>query len=285
MKRIGLVLHVGRPEAAVTAVWLTGRLQARGVEVHVLEEDAARMGVSGVIAAPRLPDDLDLVFVLGGDGTLLRAAETVGRSGAPLLGVNHGHLGFLSEFEQDQLEAGLSRILDDGFAIEERMVLEGEILVGATSTPVWALNDVIVEKIHVGRAVKLAVSLDGEDFVSWSTDGVIVATTTGSTAYSFSAGGPIVSPRIDCLIVTPVSPHGLFNRTIVIPADEGVSIEVLKDSDAASLSADGSPTVSLPPGAVVRLRAGATRIRLAKVAPAPFWRLVRDKFGLSRGPQ
>jgi NAD+ kinase len=279
MKRIGIVLHPARSEAAEAAARLAEAVAARGVQVWMSESDAARTSAP-VQTAAELPDDLDLVFVLGGDGTLLRAAETAGRNGAPLLGVNLGRLGFLSELERAELDDGLAAVLDRGFDVEERMVIEGEIGDGADARPVWALNDVIVEKVEIGRSIRLAISIAGEEFVEISSDGLIVATATGSTAYSFSAGGPIVSPRIDCVVVTPVSAHGLFNRSIVVPPDEEVAIRLVDGTDAAALSADGRAAVPLAPGVPVRLRAGGARVRLAKVAPAPFWRLVREKFRL-----
>ena len=282
MKRIGLVLHAGRPEAATTAAWVAETVAARGIEVYASPSDAAQ--IAGPSVVPGMPEELDLVLVLGGDGTLLRAAETLGER-APLLGVNFGHLGFLSQLERTELEDGLRRVLEDGFDVDERMLLDAEIVGGAAPVRVRALNDIIIAKMDIGRSIRLAVSVAGERFVSWAADGIIVATSTGSTAYSFSAGGPVVSPRIDCIVVTPVSAHGLFDRTIVVPPDEGVSVRVLPDGDAASLSADGGSAIELPAGATVNARASDVRVRLAKVDPAPFWRLVREKFQLPSDPR
>ena len=283
MKRAGVILHAERDEAATTARALVQTLIGRGVEVWALGGDVNRIGVKGVSAAQELPDDLDIVLVFGGDGTLLRAAEAIGRSGVPLLGINFGHLGFLSELERSDLDDGLKRLLDNGFIVEDRLVLEAEVDHGGRVETLRALNDIIVAKVTTGRAVRLAVSLGGEPLVSWAADGVIVATPTGSTAYSFSAGGPVVSPHIDCIIVTPVSPHGLFARSVIVPPDEDVELLLQGTYDAASLSADGLPAIKLSPGARVRIRAGKDRIRLAKLQPRPFWRLVREKFHLNPG--
>lgn len=282
MKRAGLFLHGDRPEAASVGRWLAEGLRARGIEVRALPADAARLG-GGVAAvdAAAFGEDLDLVFALGGDGTLLRAAALVSSSGAPLLGVNLGRLGFLAELERAELEGALDRICSEGFEVEERMTLEGEVLVaGRAAERLWALNDVIVVKLSPGRLIKLAVSIDGEPFTVFACDGLIVATPTGSTAYSFSAHGPVVSPRLDCLVLTPVSPHRLFDRAIVVGPAETIAITVLPDPDAAALSADGRKGIELAAGTEVRIRAGPRRLRLAKVEPAPFWRLVREKFGL-----
>ena len=283
MKRAGVILHAERDQAATTARALVETLLNRGVDVWALDGDADRIGIPGVNATPALPEDLDLVIVFGGDGTLLRAAEAVGRSGVPLLGINFGHLGFLSELERSDLDAGLKRLLDNGFIVEERLVLEAEVDHGDRVETLRALNDVIVAKVATGRAVRLGVTIGGERLISWAADGVIVATPTGSTAYSFSAGGPVVSPHIDCIVVTPVSPHGLFARSVIVPPEEEIEIALEGERDPASLSADGLPAIRLAPGARVRLRAGKDPIRLAKLEPRPFWRLVREKFHLNPG--
>ena len=283
MKRAGVILHAERDQAVTTARALIETLLSRGVDVWALDGDADRIGLPGINATPAMPEDLDLVIVFGGDGTLLRAAEAVGRSGVPLLGINFGHLGFLSELERSELDDGLKRLLDNGFIVEERLVLEAEVDHGNRVETLRALNDVIVAKVATGRAVRLGVTIGGERLISWAADGVIVATPTGSTAYSFSAGGPVVSPHIDCIVVTPVSPHGLFARSVIVPPDEEVELALEGERDPASLSADGLPAIKLAPGARVRLRAGKDRIRLAKLEPRPFWRLVREKFHLNPG--
>lgn len=276
-------MHAGRPEAATTARALVETLTSRGVGVWALPADAKRIDLPGVNAEEALPEDLDLVFVFGGDGTLLRAAAAVGRSGVPLLGVNFGHLGFLSELERSQLDEGLKRLLDNGFSIEERLVLDVEIHHEGRVERLRVLNDIIVAKVTTGRAIRLAVSIGGEPLVAWAADGIIVATATGSTAYSFSAGGPVVSPQIDCMVVTPVSPHGLFARSVIVPAEEEIVLDLMGELDPASLSADGFPAIRISPGAQIRLRASKDRIRLAKLEPRPFWRLVREKFHLAPG--
>ena len=283
MKRAGVILHAERDQAVTTARALVETLLSRGVGVWALDGDADRIGLPGINATPAMPEDLDLVIVFGGDGTLLRAAEAVGRSGVPLLGINFGHLGFLSELERSELDDGLKRLLDNGFIVEERLVLEAEVDHGDRVETLRALNDVIVAKVATGRAVRLGVTIGGERLISWAADGVIVATPTGSTAYSFSAGGPVVSPHIDCIVVTPVSPHGLFARSVIVPPGEEVELALEGERDPASLSADGLPAIKLAPGARVRLRAGKDRIRLAKLEPRPFWRLVREKFHLNPG--
>jgi NAD+ kinase len=160
------------------------------------------------------------------------------------------------------------------------MTLEADVTGDGSSETIWALNDVIVSKINPGRTVKLAVSIAGERFTIFAADGLIVATPTGSTAYSFSARGPVVSPAIDCLILTPVSPHQTFDRTIVAGPDETIEITVLSENDVAAVSADGRPAIEVTPGSTIKVRRSERRLRLANIDGGPFWRLVREKFRL-----
>jgi NAD+ kinase len=282
VKRVALFLHGDRADAEATGKSLAGALDRRGIEVCALAADASRLaGPVRTIDESDFGRDLDLIFVLGGDGTLLRAAAIAVPSGTPLLGVNLGRLGFLAELERGELEDALDRICEDGFDIESRMTIEGEIVVGGEIVDRFtAVNDIIVSKVTAARLIKLDVALGGDEFTTFAADGLIVATPTGSTAYSFSAHGPVVSPKLDCLILTPVSPHMLFDRAMVVAPNEEVTITVLPDPDSVSLSADGRKEVELPVGARVHVRAGSRRLKLAKVEGAPFWRLVREKFRL-----
>jgi len=282
VKRAGLFLHGDRAEAEAIGRWLAGALAKRGIEVCALAADASRLGEPvEAVDESGFGQDLDLIFVLGGDGTLLRAAALAVPSGAPLLGVNLGRLGFLAELERGELEGALDQICERGFEVETRMTLEGEVVVGGEVVERFnAVNDIIVSKVAPGRLIKLDVSLDGEPFTTFAADGLIVATPTGSTAYSFSAHGPVVSPKLDCLILTPVSPHMLFDRTLVAGRSEEIVITVMPDPDVVSLSTDGRKESELPVGAEVRVRAGSQQLKLAKIEGAPFWRLVREKFRL-----
>lgn len=282
MKRVAIFLHGDRAEAESIGRWLAEALAARGIEVFALAPDAARIGPpAAAVGGGEFGAGLDIVFVLGGDGTLLRAASIVLPTGAPVLGVNLGRLGFLAEIERGELEAALDRMITEGFEIEERMTIEGAVEhAGEILDRFIAINDVIASKTVPGRLIKLGLAIGDEPFTTVAADGLIVATPTGSTAYSFSAHGPIVSPTLDCLVVTPVAPHTLFDRSMVVGPDEQVTISVMPDPDAVSLSVDGLKAVELTTGAVVRVRAGARRLRLAKVESTPFWRLVREKFRL-----
>lgn len=277
MKRAALVLHADRDEAVEIGRWLAGALAEAGVEVVAQAADAARLG-EPVTEQPlgEIDQGVDLMFALGGDGTFLHAAALAAPSGTPLLGVNLGRLGFLAALERGELKAAIGRILAEGFVISDRMTLEADVA-GQT---LWALNDVIVSKLVPGRTIKVAVAIGGEPFTEFAADGLIVSTPTGSTAYSFSARGPVVSPALDCVILTPVSPHHTFDRTIVAGPDEGVEITILDGSDAAAVSADGRPAIEVASGATITVRRSERRLRLAHIDGGPFWRLVREKFRL-----
>jgi NAD+ kinase len=281
VKRTALFLHATRALAAQLGRSLASDLSSRGIEVVALPEDASRLGAP-VVATPAAElTGIDLAFVLGGDGTMLRAAAMFTPGGTPLLGVNLGRLGFLTQLERDELSGGLEKILADGFGIEERMTLEGEVFAGGEVVEhLWALNDIIVEKLSPGRMIKLGVAINDVPFTSFGADGLIVATPTGSTAYSFSAHGPVVSPSLDCMVLTPVSAHMLFDRSIVVGPAETIAITVLPDPDAVSLILDGRTALDLASGTVIRIRPGRLRVRLARVNESPFWTLVRTKFGL-----
>ncbi len=281
MKRAGIVLHNSRVEAGEIGRRLAADLNARGVGLTALPVDAERLGEPVLPATPELfGHDLDLVFVLGGDGTMLAAARRLSGTGTPLLGVNLGRLGFLTEVERDEITNALDRVCADDFAVDERATIEGETTIGGETRPIWALNDVIVERRAPGRLVKLAVEIDGHPFCDFAADGLIVATPTGSTAYSFSAHGPVVSPALRCLVLTPVSAHMLFDRACVVGPTEDIAITVLPDPDVVALSLDGQENYELRPGDRVVLRTGGEAVRLARLSGAPFWSLVRSKFHL-----
>lgn len=283
MKTAAIVLHADRSESVEVGRRLAAALDARGVRVSATPEDAARLKDSvASISDADLDTGFDLMFALGGDGTFLHAAQMAIRSGTPLLGVNLGRIGFLSALERHALDDALvDTIIGRDLQITERLTVECEIVVaGEVTHRLWALNDISISKLEPGRLIKLRLAIDGEPFANLSADGIIVSTPTGSTAYSFSAGGPIVSPAVDCLIVTPVSPHLFFDRSIVVGPGEEVQVTILPDPDSVGVSPDGRPWVEAGPGSLVRVRPAARRLRLAVVEPAPFWRLVRTKFGL-----
>ncbi|HKX25598.1 MAG TPA: NAD(+)/NADH kinase, partial [Actinomycetota bacterium] len=242
--RLGFVVHGGRRAALDATERLMGWARDHGLEAETLPDEAP-----GVEPA----DLLDLVVSVGGDGTLLRAAHWGYRADAPVLGVKVGRLGFLTEAEPDQAPDLLEAWMAGEAEVEERMALVAEAEGAPWEEPQWALNEVIVEKRARHRVVRLAAWVGEEYVTTFSADGVIVATPTGSTAYSFSARGPIVSPRLPSLVLTPVSAHMVFDRAIVLAPEEQVTLEVQED-EPGFLSADGRLGLDLPVGSRVRIR-------------------------------
>jgi NAD+ kinase len=276
--RVGFVVHAGRAQAGRAAADLLGWLRERGVRTRSLPGE----GVAADDVAPedRFAEGLGLVVSVGGDGTLLRAASLASAADVPVLGVNVGRLGFLTEVVPDQAPALLNEILDGRLSTEERMAIEAVPLEAPWSTPQWALNEIIVEKVARHRLIRLGSFVGGEYVTAFAADGVIVATPTGSTAYSFSARGPIVSPRVACLMLVPVSPHMLFDRSLVLAPEEGVTLEVQGDQPGV-LSADGRPGLPMPVGSRVRIERSLHPARLVRRPGSPdFLALLREKFSL-----
>jgi len=275
VRAVGFVVHPARPAALEAAASLSGQLEQRGILTSRLggaqAEDEAR--------ADEFGRGLDLVVSVGGDGTFLRAAHVASRVDVPVLGVKVGRMGFLTEVEPEGAASVLEGMVEGSARIEERLAVQAE-LEGVGVEPQWALNEVIVEKSARHRLIRLAVIVDDTYVTTFSADGVIVATPTGSTAYSFSAGGPIVSPWVPCVIVTPVAAHMVFDRSLVLAADQRVVLEVVGE-EPGLLSADGRASLELPVGARVRIGRAPTPARFVRPDDAPpFHALVREKFDL-----
>jgi NAD+ kinase len=280
--RFGFVVHGGRPAAIEAAAGLVAWCRERGISTRCLK--SVDIGADESTEADQFSGDLNLVVSFGGDGTLLRAALQANRADAPLLGVNVGRLGFLTEATPEEAPEVLESFLEGDIDVQERLALVAEAEEAPWEEPQWALNEVIVEKTSRHRLVTLAANV-GEDHVTiFSADGVIVATPTGSTAYSFSARGPIVSPRLQCLVLTPVSPHMVFDRPLVLAPDEHVVLEV-KGEEPGLLSADGRPGLELPIGSRVRIRRADRPARLLRRKESEsFYSLLRRKFALPSEP-
>jgi NAD+ kinase len=283
IRRVGVVVHPARPPAAELGKVLAGWADDHGIELRALESERGFLGADvRCVEAASFGPGLDLVVALGGDGTLLRALGLVLRAQVPALGVNAGRLGFLAEVEPHGLQAALDAVLAGRYQVERRTTLAARVLVGGEELGEdLAVNDVVLEKAARERLAAVAVRLgDGGHFARYAADGVMVASPTGSTAYSFSAGGPIVSPRLDALLLTPIAPHMVFNRSLVLHHDEAVRLEVLPDNPVME-AVDGRAVRELPPGAVVEVRRGHHDALLIRVERADFYRLVRSKFRLA----
>jgi NAD+ kinase len=234
--------------------------------------------------------DLELAVVLGGDGTILKAAELVRNSQTPLLGINLGHVGFLAESEKNEIGSTMARVVAKDYLVKERLTLDVSVkLDGKEVYRTWALNEATVEKSARERMLEVVVEVDGRPLSSFGCDGIVVSTPTGSTAYAFSGGGPVVWPSVDALLMVPLSAHALFARPLVISPSSLVAVEVLQRSAGAGvLWCDGRRSTELPVGARVEVRKSAKPVRLARLSQGPFTdRLVR-KFSLPvegwRGP-
>ena len=278
MNRVGVVVHSGRESATRAAGSLVWWLRERGVATRALAGEFAEADEEAPPAV--FSEGLDLIVSVGGDGTLLRAAELANKADVPLLGVNVGRLGFLTEVRPPEAPAVLEQALNGQMVIDERMAVLAEPVAAPWSGSQWALNEVNVEKRARHRLITIAALVGGENVTTFSADGVIVATPTGSTAYSFSARGPIVSPKLDCIVLTPVSPHMVFDRSIVLAPDQAVTLEVLGE-EPGLLSADGRPGLELPVGARVLIRKADRPARLVRGRSSPsFFSLLREKFSL-----
>lgn len=297
-RHILVVSHTGRQESLIAAVQVCRQLIAAGV-VPVLKSDehadivaqAPDLDSLAVLGDSITVNDLELVIVLGGDGTILRAAEMARGSSAPLLGVNLGHVGFLAESERDNLDETVRRALARDYLVEERMTLAVRVKVNAEVIyETWALNEATIEKASRERMLEVVIEVDGRPLSSFGCDGVVMSTPTGSTAYSFSAGGPIVWPSLDAMLLVPLSAHALFSRPLVVGPDSVFAVEVLHRTQGTGvLWCDGRRTHDLPTGARVIVRRSPVPVRLARLHPGPFTdRLVR-KFALPvagwRGPE
>jgi NAD+ kinase len=234
--------------------------------------------------------DLELAVVLGGDGTILKAAELVRNSQTPLLGINLGHVGFLAESEKNEIGSTMARVVAKDYLVKERLTLDVSVkLDGKEVYRTWALNEATVEKSARERMLEVVVEVDGRPLSSFGCDGIVVSTPTGSTAYAFSGGGPVVWPSVDALLMVPLSAHALFARPLVISPNSLVAVEVLQRSAGAGvLWCDGRRSTELPVGARVEVRKSDKPVRLARLSQGPFTdRLVR-KFSLPvegwRGP-
>ncbi|MBI2710185.1 MAG: NAD(+)/NADH kinase [Actinobacteria bacterium] len=283
MSCIGFVVHHTREEAGALVRGLAVELAAEGHEVRLPLDDAATIGLDGLgTADAAFPDGLDVVVSVGGDGTMLRAVDLVAAKGTPVIGVNVGQLGYLTEVEPEAAGASIRRFLAGDHGIDERMLLSVRVQRAGepSATPATlALNEAVLEKTPLGHTVRLVVELDGTFFTTYAADGLIVATPTGSTAYAFSARGPIVAPGHRALLLTPVSPHMLFDRTLVLEPATELRVTV-QGHRPATLSVDGRNLGELREGDSLSCSAADVNARIVCFARRDFHRILKAKFGL-----
>ena len=269
-RRALVVTHLGREEALAATEEAIRALERVGFE---LVRDVDGVDLTGV----------EIAVVLGGDGTILRAAEVTRGTDIPLLGVNLGHVGFLAESERDDIGEAVRRLAARDYEVEERTTLDVSVSLPGVPVPLvdWALNEATVEKADRSRMIEVVIEVDGRPLSTFACDGVVMATATGSTAHAFSAGGPVVWPDVDAMLLVPLSAHALFARPLVVGPGSVLALEVLpRSSSVGVLSCDGRRRMDLPVGARVEVRRSAVPVRLARLSRAPFADRLVSKFSL-----
>ena len=288
---MAVLTHLGRREAVETAAGIIERLAAAGIAVVVPEADAdvlnERLTTTRAIGvSPEGFSDqargVELMLVLGGDGTILRGAEKVIASDTPLLGVNLGHVGFLAEAEAAEIDSIVDHVVQRTYTVEERFTIDvtlrdrGEVIWSS-----FAVNEVSIEKAARERMLELAVEVDGLPLSRWACDGMLVSTPTGSTAYAFSAGGPVLWPELDALLLVPLSAHALFARPLVLGPNSVITVDLIPTARTHGVVwCDGSRTVDLCPGMEIEVSRGEHRLRLARLSQSPFTNRLVNKFQL-----
>jgi NAD+ kinase len=290
-RRVAVLTHMGRPTAIAAATRLVEGLSAAGIVSALPAGDLAALdprlshAVVPLSKPVRLEDGIELMVVLGGDGTILRGAEWVLASEIPLLGVNLGHVGFLAEAESSEIDSIVAHVVERSYTVEERFTIDITLRDSKTLKPSWssyAINEVSIEKAARERMLEVLVEIDGRPLSRWACDGMLVSTPTGSTAYAFSAGGPVVWPGVEALLVVPLSAHALFARPLVLSPTSTVVVEVLDVSRTHGMvSCDGRRSVELLAGMEIEVTRGRQRLRLARLSQAPFTDRLVNKFQLS----
>lgn len=282
MKKVAIVPHLEKPEVASSSRELVKWLSGRNIEACIPYSDAIQLKENKLACADNEISQAELVVVLGGDGTILRAARLLEGAQVPVLGVNMGQLGFLSEVRIDDLYPALENIIQGKFEIDRRMMIEGAIFSrGKSIQKITALNEIVVERGPQRRLLKLSVSINNSLLNNYSVDGLIFSTPTGSTAYSLSAGGPIVTPGNRLILMTPVCPHGLFKQTLVLPESDEINAESLgPDEIQVTISADGVVFLTEQSIKSIQVRASQLTTSLVRVTRKSFFDVLRQKLKL-----
>ena len=281
-----LVSHIAKQEAIDATLQVDAMLREAGVVTVMTRESLTEFEpyVQGlnvaVLDEDVRPEDIEIAIVLGGDGTILRAAEILRGMCCPIVGVNLGHVGFLAEMERHDLDFTVEKVLSRSYTVEERVTLEVTATLGRqTIAKTWAVNEATVEK--QSRMIEVVIGVDGRPLSSFGCDGVVLATPTGSTAYAFSAGGPVVWPSVQAMLLVPIAAHALFSRPLVVGTDSVLTVEISDASvSGADLWCDGRRTYSLPQGSIVEVRRAQEPVRLARIDQGVFTERLVRKFDL-----
>jgi NAD+ kinase len=283
MRAVLIVAHTSRRQIVTLADRASRQLHEAGIEVRMLPREAAACMSESVrvTESPDAAEGCELVLALGGDGTFLRAAELARPAGVPMLGVNLGHVGFLAEADPESLDAAVEAIVNCRYGVEERVTVDAEIILdGVVTARAWALNEASLERTNRERILEIAVAVDERPLLRFGCDGLLCSTPTGSTAYAFSAGGPIIWPNVDALLVVPNAAHALFARPIVVAPSSVVDVDLLSRGHEAVLSCDGRRSIPVPAGARVRMRRGAQSIKIVRLADVSFTERLVSRFQL-----
>jgi len=278
IRKVGLIINCRRQQAIELAEELTRWLTARNIEVCLVEPECiGRLSIPMEYAEIRKGEQ-DLIIALGGDGTFLRAARFTAPKGVPVLGVNLGHLGFLSEVEKGAVYEGLEKVLAGQYIIDERMMLQTELIRNnEVINRFYGLNDMVIHKGALSRLLQMKIFV-GEEFMGfYKADGIILSSPTGSTAYSLSAGGPIVHPELEVMVLTPICPHSLNARPTIIPAGGICSIEVLNATSEVLLTVDGQTGFSLQDNDIISVTRAPFKAAFIRIHPQRFFTVLRNK--------
>ncbi len=265
-RKILLVAHPEKPDVCRSCEYVRVECERHGIVVDSSESEEAA-------------EEAELILVFGGDGTVLRGAELGRPAGVPILGINYGHVGFLSEADPDELPGVLSQILDRAWSVEERMTIDVTVTRPDGSTQrSWALNEAAISKDEAARMLEVSIGVDGRELSNFSVDTVLFSSATGSTAYNFSAGGPIVWPNVEGMVLTPIAAHALFTRPLVVGPDSTLELHV--QSESALVSCDGRRNLRAPAGSQIRATKGESPVLLARLNDTPFSGRLVTKFQL-----
>lgn len=277
MKKFLILANTTKDEGLKLSLSIKEYLMSKSASAVIVSD--VNSHYDGIHIKEEYMDGIEAVIVLGGDGTMLRAASGIGEHDVPLVGVNLGTLGFLSEIEKNNIHDALDRLLEDDFTIEKRMMIMGTV----NDQTFHSLNDIVITRAGFSRIIGLNVYLNGQLLDTYEADGVIVSTPTGSTGYNLSAGGPIVSPKSKAIVVTPISPHSLTSKSVVFDSQDKISIEIVKkhktQETEAIVSFDGSESIPLSAGDVVYASVSPKELRLIKMYDVNFYSVLREKIG------
>ena len=277
-KRVGILTKPKSPEVKTTLQAVVTWLRARSFDVLLDATSATLLGEKGGVQKTQLACNADMLLVLGGDGTMLNAARLAGERSIPILGVNMGGLGFLTEVRLENLYPSLDRVFANDFVLDERLMLKTHVhRYGETVAQGLVLNDVVISKGTLARMIELKIAIQGQFVTNLRGDGLIVSSPTGSTAYSMSAGGPIINPAVESLILTPISPHTLTHRPLIVPGNVEIEVTLTSKDDGAMATLDGQVGIAMAQGDTAVIHASDHRTRLIRFPESHYYNVLREK--------